>query len=110
MTAQTLTDFAAPLRLLRLLAVEHAELPAPDVALSTWFPDRLELTFHDDFAGFEAWRDALGIDPAGVSYGVQSGGRTAVLKVHTEYGGAEVHLTGFADVPTADETRGGEAA
>jgi hypothetical protein len=45
-----------------------------------------------------------------VSYEVQSGGRTAVLDVHAEYGGARLRLVGFAKIPSADETRAGEEA
>ncbi|MEV0987125.1 hypothetical protein [Streptomyces sp. NPDC049949] len=104
MTALLLEALDAPLRLLRLLAAEHPHMPAPGVAVSTVYPDRLELSFHQDLAGFEAWRDALGIAPERVSHHVQSP-RTRVLKAETYYAGASVLLIGFAKIPATDEER-----
>ncbi|MCG7204140.1 hypothetical protein [Streptomyces arenae] len=95
----TLDGLAVPLRVLRLLAVDFGHLPAPDVDVSPVFPDLLRLRFHDDLAGFETWRDALGIVPDDVVYSEQSGGRTRVLKASVDYAGAALELTGFGDVP-----------
>lgn len=97
----TLDDLAVPLRALRLLATDFGHLAAPDVKVSPIYPERLELTFHEDLSGFEAWREALEVPPAAVTYGEQSGGRTRVLTADVGYAGAVVHLTGFADVAAA---------
>ena len=105
MRAGTLADLDAPLMALRMLGSEFAHLPAPHVSVSTIFPDLLRLSFHDDFAGFEAWREALGIDPQDVVHDVQGGGLTGVLDVHAEFAGARLRLTGFATIPTAELER-----
>ncbi|WP_406255236.1 hypothetical protein [Streptomyces chartreusis] len=94
----TLDGLAVALRALRLLTVDFGQLPAPCVDVSTHFPDRLALSFHDDLAGFEAWREALDIAPDAVTHGTQSGGRTHVLKATADYAGAALELTGFADI------------
>jgi hypothetical protein len=95
----TLDDLAAPLRALRLLAADFGHLAAPTVGVTTIWPDRLELSLHGDLAGFEAWRDALGIAPDAVSHSTQSGGRTRVLIAFGHYAGATVKLVAYADVP-----------
>ncbi|GAB2993574.1 hypothetical protein GCM10023080_069850 [Streptomyces pseudoechinosporeus] len=94
----TLDDLAVPLRALRLLAADFGHLSAPEVRVSPIYPGRLELTFHDDLPGFEAWREALGAAPDAVTYHEQSDGRTRVLSTVVDHAGAQVHLTGFADV------------
>ncbi|MCX4235403.1 hypothetical protein [Streptomyces ortus] len=94
----TLDDVAAPLRTLRLLAVDFGHLPAPTVHVSTIYPERLELSFYDDFPGFEMWREALGIVPDVVTYREQNDGRTGVLRADVDHAGATVRLTGYADV------------
>ncbi|MGW0699244.1 hypothetical protein ACWD0A_07900 [Streptomyces sp. NPDC002867] len=98
--ALTLDDLAVALRVLRLLAADFGHLPAPSVRVSHIYPERLELTFYDDLPGFEAWREALGGAPDAVTYREQSDGRTRVLLTVVDYAGAEVHLTGFADIVT----------
>ncbi|MBA4866281.1 hypothetical protein H1V43_34175 [Streptomyces sp. PSKA54] len=99
---------AAPLRALRLLTAEYGHLPAPTVQVSTVYPDRLELTFHDDLSDFEAWRGVLGIAPSSVEYGEQSDGRTRVLRAQVDYAGALLRLTGYATIYEA-ATVGGAA-
>ncbi|NEA63604.1 hypothetical protein [Streptomyces sp. SID12488] len=94
----TLDGMAVALRALRLLAVDFGHLPAPDVDVSTYFPDRLRLRFHDDLSEFEAWRSALGVDPATVVYREQSAGRTRVLKTTADFAGAVLELVGYGDV------------
>ncbi|MCW8099782.1 hypothetical protein [Streptomyces tauricus] len=94
----TLDELAVPLRALRLLAVDFGRLPAPDVHVSTTYPERLELAFHDDLPGFERWREALGIVPDAVTYREQSDGRTRVLRASVDHAGATVRLTAYADV------------
>ncbi|WEO97363.1 hypothetical protein A6P39_026950 [Streptomyces sp. FXJ1.172] len=95
----TLDDLAAPLRALRLLAADFGHLSAPAVRVTPIYPERLELAFHDDLAGFEGWRDALGIAPDAVTHGTQSGGRTRVLRSSIEYAGAELELVAYARIP-----------
>ncbi|MFB6983969.1 hypothetical protein [Streptomyces scopuliridis] len=99
MNAQTMTDIAAPLAALRLLAADFPALPAAHVEVSTIFPERLSLSFHDDFAAFEAWRSALGILPDTVTYDEQSGGRTRVLTTSADYAGAHLRLIGYTTHP-----------
>lgn len=110
MRARTLADLSAPLLALRLLGAEFGHLPAPTVEVSPIYPERLELTFHDDFAAFEAWREALNIDPKSVVHRVQIGGRTGVLRVHATYAGAELELIGYATVPAPAPILAGSGA
>ncbi|GGP37268.1 hypothetical protein [Streptomyces melanogenes] len=105
MTVLTLSDLTRPLQALRLLAADFPRLPAPCPSVSTVFPDVLALSVYDDFAAFEAWRDALNIAPEAVVHRVQSGGRTAVLKAATVYAGARVELVGYSSIPAADPAR-----
>ncbi|MBT2454017.1 hypothetical protein [Streptomyces sp. ISL-86] len=100
MSVQPFEALSAPLLVLRLFASEFPHLPAPGVSVSTVYPDRLELSFHNDFAGFEAWRDVLGIAPENVSFHVQDG-RARVLKTETHYAGAWLLLIGYAKDPAS---------
>ncbi|MFE1309928.1 hypothetical protein [Streptomyces sp. NPDC058755] len=95
----TLDDLVVPLRALRSLAADFGHLSAPAVQVTTIWPDRLELAFHGDLAGFEAWRDALGIAPEAVTHCRQSGGCTRVLIASAKYAGAALQLVAYADVP-----------
>lgn len=107
MRARTLADLSAPLLALRLLAAEFGHMPAPTVEVSPIYPGRLELTFHNDFAAFEAWREALNIAPESVVHRVQVGGQTGVLRVHATFAGAELELTGYAKVPAVEPVLAG---
>ncbi|GAA3104232.1 hypothetical protein [Streptomyces goshikiensis] len=98
MTALLLEGLDAPLRALRLLAADHPHLPAPTVSVSTIYPDRLELSFHDGFNAFEAWRDALMIDLNRVDHHVHADGRTQVLAAEVQYAGACLCLVGYTEV------------
>ncbi|MFG2750064.1 hypothetical protein [Streptomyces xanthophaeus] len=100
MTKLLLEALDAPLRVLRLFASEYPHLPAPAVSVSTVYPELLELSFHDNLAGFEAWREALKLDPGSVSYHVHAHSGTRVLKAETTYAGAGLCLVGFAKIPT----------
>ncbi|MEW1690860.1 hypothetical protein ACIQOF_03540 [Streptomyces sp. NPDC091265] len=108
MSTQTLADLCRPLTLLRLLVAECPGLSAPTVTVSPLYPERLTLSFHDDFPGFEAWRQALKIAPENVSFDIQGGRGTGVLDVHAAYCGADIQLIGFARIPAAEEPRPGE--
>ncbi|WP_371670074.1 hypothetical protein OG985_22010 [Streptomyces sp. NBC_00289] len=94
----TLNDLTAPLRALRLLATDFGHLPAPCVSVSPIYPDRLELSLHFGLPTFEAWREALRIDPEAVTYREHSDGRTRVLRTITTYAGAELELIGYGDI------------
>ncbi|MET7823173.1 hypothetical protein ABZT23_00650 [Streptomyces sp. NPDC005386] len=98
----TLGGLSAPLLALRVLALDFPHLPAPVVDVSAIYPDRLALSFHEwqgAFTSFEAWRAALGIDPSAVDFHVQCNSRTGVLNAQATYGGADVVLTAFTQVP-----------
>ncbi|MEU0844291.1 hypothetical protein ABZ370_33115 [Streptomyces sp. NPDC005962] len=95
----TFEALAVPLRALRLLTEDFGHLPAPYAQVSPIYPNQLELSLHDGLNNFEAWREALGITPDAVNYGEQSGGRTRVLSLATDYAGAELHLIAYADIP-----------
>ncbi|MFG2419297.1 hypothetical protein ACGFWD_09615 [Streptomyces sp. NPDC048448] len=108
----TLDALSAPLRALRLLTLAFPDLPAPVIDLSSIYPDRLALSFHlsqGGFAAFEAWRAALGIDPAAVDFHVQCDHRTGVMTAQTEYGGADIELTGYTQVPASAQMPAGVA-
>ncbi|MFJ8663116.1 hypothetical protein [Streptomyces sp. NPDC093795] len=110
MSLLTLADPSAPLMALRLLAADFPHLPAPCVDVSTVYPERLSLRFHDDFTGFEAWREALNIAPESVVHHVQGHGQTQVLNARTTFAGAELALTGYAPVSAAVPVLAGSGA
>lgn len=75
-----LLDLSHPLAVIQALASEFPLLPAPHIDVNTIYPTRLTLSFHDGLGDFEAWREALSIDPAAVYQGTQSGDMTLVLR------------------------------
>lgn len=99
MSAPTMGGLSAAVTLLASFVARFPDLPAVDVRVSTVYPDRLELSAHDDLAVFEAWREALGIDPGAVVHGVQGGGSTRVLEAHALFMGARLRLVGFSEIP-----------
>ncbi|MFR9723570.1 hypothetical protein ACL02R_09380 [Streptomyces sp. MS19] len=81
----------AVMAVVRLLEA-FGELPPLDVHLSTIDPGQLELTARrGDLAGFERWRAALGLDPAGVE--LLTTPPWSWLAVTGSWGGVEVRLT-----------------
>ncbi|MFI1166494.1 hypothetical protein ACH4UM_23560 [Streptomyces sp. NPDC020801] len=92
----TFADLSRPLALLRLLSADHPQLPAPHVGVSPHHPHYLTLSVHGDLGGFEAWREALGIDPGEVRHNTQSGGTTLVLTGTATIADAHVELVGYA--------------
>jgi hypothetical protein len=82
--------------LMRLLAADHPNLPAPHVGVSPHHPHTLALSVHGDLGNFEAWREALGIDPNAVRRNTQSGGTTLVLSAAATVADAHVELVGYA--------------
>ncbi|WP_405408433.1 hypothetical protein [Streptomyces decoyicus] len=107
MITLTLDAMSAPLLALRLFSAEYPHLPAPCLDVSTVYPDRLTLSFHDDLAAFEAWRDALGIAAESITHHVQCDGRTQVLEAKADYAGAQLHLVGYAKVSAAGSVLSG---
>ncbi|BDH16220.1 hypothetical protein [Streptomyces hygroscopicus] len=105
MSTPTLSALNAPLLLLRMFTAEYPHLPAPCLDVSTVYPDLLRLSFHDDLASFEAWREALGIAAESVCHHVQGDGRTRVLKAEADYAGAWLHLVGYAKIPAPEAVR-----
>jgi phosphoribosylformimino-5-aminoimidazole carboxamide ribonucleotide (ProFAR) isomerase len=91
-----LAELTVPMTLLRTLAIDHPNLPALHVHLSPHQGGRVDLSIHDDLGSFEAWREALGIDPSAVRRNLQSGDMTMVLTAHGEVEGTKVQLTGYA--------------
>ncbi|MEY9995806.1 hypothetical protein ABIE67_007838 [Streptomyces sp. V4I8] len=92
----TFADLARPMALMRLLLADHPNLPAPHVGVSPHYPHRLSLSVHGDLDGFEAWREALGIDAEAVRHNTQSGGTTLVLSAAATVADAHVELIGYA--------------
>lgn len=92
----TFADLSRPMALMRLLAADHPNLPAPHVGMSPHRPDCLALAVHGDLGKFEAWREALGIDPLAVRRNTQSGDTTLVLTGFATIADARVELVGYA--------------
>ncbi|EFL01988.1 conserved hypothetical protein [Streptomyces sp. SPB78] len=103
-----LQDLSAALTALQLLTLNHPELPAPSADVSTVFPDRLRLAFHEGLADFEAWREALGLASEAVELRLW-GRASGSLRGSVTYAGATVELIGFLQVATLEEP-GEEAA
>lgn len=98
MTRPLLADLRGPLEVLTLFAIEYPHLSAPCVNITTIYPDRLELAFHGDVPGFEAWCEALDISPELVHHSVQGDHRTAVQKVELDYAGACLRLISYSPI------------
>ncbi|MFI5701839.1 hypothetical protein ACIA78_17600 [Streptomyces xanthochromogenes] len=102
MKASTVDDLRAPLKTLRFLADEFPELPAADVHVSRLFPDRVELSFHDDLGAFEAWRAALAIGPDAVRFGTQGADDSTMnLRAEGPYGACTLSLVAYGPTPSA---------
>ncbi|MGW0584470.1 hypothetical protein ACWD25_53235 [Streptomyces sp. NPDC002920] len=93
---KTVADLSRPMALLRLLAADHPNLPAPHMGISPHHPHTLALSVHGDLRAFEAWREALGIAPETVRHNTQSGGTTLVLTGSATIADAHVKLVGYA--------------
>jgi hypothetical protein len=91
------------------IAAAFGHLPAACFDLGDIYPDRLEIAVHDDLAGFEAWRSALGIPADALEYGTF--GQRMYLIGRGSFAGATVKLTGYAaPLPeSAPEAIGGAA-
>ncbi|PNE41612.1 hypothetical protein [Streptomyces noursei] len=96
MSTLTMSDLAAPVRALRLLAADFPDLPAVDFGISRVFPDLLELSCHDGFSVFEAWREALGIPLDSVTYTELPVSSTRVLEARIDYASVHLRLVGYS--------------
>ncbi|MFE4671041.1 hypothetical protein [Streptomyces sp. NPDC056723] len=92
----TFADLSHPLALLRLLAADHPNLPAVDVHISRHSPDRLTLEVHGSLSTFEAWREALNIDPAAIRRNLQSADTTMVLSGFGTLADCNIQLVGYS--------------
>ncbi|MDT0417825.1 hypothetical protein RM574_20295 [Streptomyces sp. DSM 41982] len=102
MSGIRLKDLSAALGALQLLTLNHPELPAPCADVSTVFPDRLRLAFHESLADFEAWREALGVASEAVELRLW-GRASGSLRGSVAYAGATVELIGFLQLATLEE-------
>jgi hypothetical protein len=75
-------------------------LPAAVFSISPAYPDQLDISLHSDLGDFEAWRGALGIPSATVTYGTQTG--ACLLRAIAQWGGATVELAGYGPLPKPD--------
>ncbi|GHJ23358.1 hypothetical protein [Streptomyces albus] len=91
-----LHELSAPVAALALLMASRCDLPAPTIHVTTVYPNRLELSFHDEPTAFEPWCAALGIEPGTVVERTQEGGKTHVRTAVTSYGGATVRLVSYS--------------
>lgn len=93
---RTLREQSSPVRLLMQLHTAHPELPGAEFHVSAIYPDRLDVTVHDNMDAFEAWRTALGLDrPVD-----RSRDQSFWVVVDGDHGDVPVRLTGHG---TADE-------
>ncbi|MEU5774285.1 hypothetical protein ABZ819_13490 [Streptomyces venezuelae] len=106
-TVRTAQSLAVPLRALRLLVLDFPDLPAPTVGLTPIYPERLELSLHDDLGSFEPWRNALSIGRGEVDFHTQGDGETWVLQASIDYAGATVRLTAYGAALEAIRPGGG---
>ncbi|WP_411121290.1 hypothetical protein [Streptomyces sp. x-19] len=95
MSALTMSDLAAPMRALRLLAADFADLPAVNLGISRIYPGRLELSCHDGFDVFEAWREALAIPPEAVTHD-ELDKDTRTLEADVDFAGVRLRLIGYS--------------
>ncbi|MER5359705.1 hypothetical protein [Streptomyces sp. NPDC002785] len=99
MSAPMMSRLSAAFTVLASLADRFPDLPAADAAVSRIYPNRVELSVHDDLGYFEAWRSALAISPAQVVLETQCGGGPLMwLCADAVVDGVAVHLVGYGHV------------
>ncbi|MFF2616389.1 hypothetical protein [Kitasatospora sp. NPDC058046] len=84
------------------LLTAHATLPAPVARLEYLrvpgthdFAWGLDISLHYGVDQFEQWRQALGIDPAGVGLDTTESGAFGWLSVTTTHAGVPLKVTGY---------------
>lgn len=103
-----LAEQLTALEALIVIGRTFAHLPAPDINLSPITPGALTLSLHDNLAGFEQWRTALGIAAEDVDHCQRPGRAHMTLKAATTFARATVELVGYA--PALPTPNGGEQA
>ncbi|MFH8518237.1 hypothetical protein ACH4CE_24740 [Streptomyces gelaticus] len=100
MSTPTTSTLSAAVAVLASLTEKFPDLPAPEARISRHYRTRVELSFYEDLGSFEAWRSALGVDPARVRLAAQCGGGPSMsLCVDVVVDAVDVHLVGFDSVP-----------
>jgi hypothetical protein len=92
--AVTLADQRRALEALAQIAAAFGHLPAACFDIGDVFPDRIDISVHDDLGAFEAWRVALGIPADAVEFGTMTN-RTYLIG-RGSFAGVAVKLTGYA--------------
>ncbi|MHC0432017.1 hypothetical protein ACX6XY_17790 [Streptomyces sp. O3] len=104
MTPVPVCEQLPAIRALAALAAAFPALPSDTVTVGTVIaPDRiaqgLRVDLHAASADFEAWREALAIDPAQVEHKELS--RFQTLSAYAESGGVPVQLIAYMPLTTA---------
>jgi hypothetical protein len=96
----TLAQQRTALAALTYMSGAFGHLPGAHFALSTIYPDQVDISLHDGASDFEVWREALGIP----TDAVQLKGREAPhLKATAAFAGATVELIAYTvDIPAGD--------
>lgn len=83
------------------LTAKFPHLPAGYIAVSTVYPDRVELSFHYSLSDFETWRQALRLAPGAVDIHAQGHGasRSWCLQAEGSFAGVGVRLVGYDALP-----------
>lgn len=103
---RTLRGQGSPVRLLAQLLADSPELPAAEFHVSAIYPDRLDVSVHDDMGAFEAWREALGLArPID-----RTRDRMFWVVVDGVSGDVPVRLTGFASEVSVEEYMAADAS
>lgn len=108
MNSETMSEFRPVIGALHRLVGEFPHLPTAAFSFGTVvYRGRVEagvdITRHGSFADFEAWREALGIDPATVTWKHSSTdhGPYELLVAEGTFAGVPVVLSGFTSMPAA---------
>ena len=89
-----LLDLATAVAAVNALIAKHPLLPAGRLAVDPDSDQTLTVHLHGGFGDFEAWREALGIDTASVSFA--STDLNTTMRAETPFGGARLHLVGYS--------------
>lgn len=88
-------DLAAAVAVAQSLATRFPLLPAPHIQISGIAPSEVTLHLHDGAAQFEAWREALEIDPPEVGY--SEAGSAGYLRASLLVGLISVKMIGYCE-------------
>ncbi|MEU7149175.1 hypothetical protein AB0B15_14235 [Streptomyces sp. NPDC045456] len=96
----TLADQQAVLDAAAGLARTFGHLPAASIHVDLIDPGWVMVAIHDDLPAFEAWREALGVEPSDVEFGLFVERGHMILEARTRFMGAEIEVHGYAPVLT----------